>query len=149
MDVNRNAPALAEAETCINAPVELVWQVHAAIESWPTWNRKVESVRMEGPLQPGTRFRWKSGAKIVSILQEVTPNARICWTGSTFGVRAVHVWEFSGQNGTTHVRTEESFDGWLAKLFPGLMRKMLRETLEEAVVSLKTECERRVRAGQA
>jgi len=149
MDVNRNAPALAEAETYINAPVELVWQVQSAIESWPSWNRKVESVHMEGPLQPGTTFRWKSGANIISVLQEVTPSDRIGWTGKTFGIRAVHVWEFKGQDGTTHVKTVESFDGGLARLLPGLMRKVLRDSLGEAVASLKTECERRQEAGKA
>ena len=105
---------------------------------------------MEGPLQPGTTFRWKSGgSKIISVLQEVTPNVRIGWTGKTFGIRAVHVWEFKGLGGRTHVKTSESFDGWLAKLFPGLMRKMLRDALEEAIASLKTECERRLMAGKA
>jgi uncharacterized protein YndB with AHSA1/START domain len=148
MDVNRNAPALAEAETYINAPVELVWQVQSAIESWPSWNRKVESVHMEGPLQPGTTFRWKSGANIISVLQEVTPSVRIGWTGKAFGIRALHIWEFKGQDGTTHVKTAESFDGWLAKLFPGLMRKTLRDSLKEAIASLKTECERRLMAGK-
>lgn len=112
MAVNRNAPAWAEAETYINAPVELVWQVQTAIESWPRWNRGVETVQMEGPLQPGTIFRWKSGrASIISTLQEVTPGLRIGWTGKAFGIRALHVWEFKGLDGRTHVKTAESFDG--------------------------------------
>jgi len=143
MDVNRKAPAWAEAETYINAPVELVWQVQAAIESWPKWNRKVEAVRMEGPLQRGTTFRWKSGgASIISTLQEVRPGVRIGWTGKTFGIRALHVWEFKDLDGRTHVKTAESFEGWLASLFPGLMRKMLRKALDGAIGSLKAECER-------
>ena len=143
MDVNRDASAWAGAETYINAPIELVWQVQSAIDSWPKWNPKVESAQMEGPLQPGTTFRWKSGgARIISTLQEVTPGVRIGWTGKTFGIRARHVWEFKGLDGRTHVKTAESFEGWLARLFPGLMRKMLRQALDGAIGSLKAECER-------
>jgi uncharacterized protein YndB with AHSA1/START domain len=143
MNVNRNAPAWAEAETYINAPVELVWQVQSAIESWPRWKRKVETVQLEGPLQPGTTFRWKSGgASIISTLEEVTPGVRIGRTGRTFGIRALHVWEFKSLDGRTHVKTAESFEGWLARLFPGLMRKTLRQALDGAIGSLKAECER-------
>ncbi len=38
--------------------------------------------------------------------------------------------------------TAESFEGWIARLFPGLLRRMLRQALDEAIGSLKAECER-------
>jgi hypothetical protein len=44
--------------------------------------------------------------------------------------------------GRTQVKTAEWFEGWLARLFPGLMRKILRQALDGAIESLKAECER-------
>ena len=61
---------------------------------------------------------------------------------STFGIRARHVGEVKDLDGSTHVKTVESFEGWLARLFPGLIRKMLRQALDGAIGSLKAEFER-------
>ena len=37
---------------------------------WPSWNPDVKSVTMEGPVQPGTVFRWKAGpSSLTSTLQ--------------------------------------------------------------------------------
>jgi hypothetical protein len=115
------------------------------IEEWcpPT---KFVDVQLKGPYS-----LWRhthsfeacdSGTLIRDTLQEVKPGVRIGWTGKTFGIRALHVWEFKGLDGRTHVKTCESFERWLARLFPGLMRKMLRRALDVAIGSLKAECER-------
>ena len=31
----------------------------SAIDQWPSWNPNVKSVALQGPVQPGTVFRWK------------------------------------------------------------------------------------------
>src|SRR5690606_3512224 len=61
MDNNRNAPAQADAEVVIDAPIELVWNLQADVQAWPSWNPDVQEVTLEGPLAPGTTFRWKTG----------------------------------------------------------------------------------------
>lgn len=147
MDIDRNAPVIASAELFIDAPPAVVWTVQTDLAAWPGWNSDVSSMDLQGPLAPGTVFRWKTGGlPIASRLQIVEPERRIGWTGKAPpGIRAVHVWSFEPENGGTRVRTEESFDGLLARLLPGPMRRMLAQSLESGLVALKTEAERRAR----
>jgi uncharacterized protein YndB with AHSA1/START domain len=147
MDINRKAPAVASSEGLIRAPLALVWSVHTNIAEWSRWNPDVQSVSIDSPIQPGTEFHWKSGSvSIVSKIQDVDPERRIVWTGRTFGLRAIHVWTFSEREDGVWVRTEESFEGFLALLFGGAMRRSLGSALQKGVLALKMECERRIRA---
>ena len=68
MDIDRDAPATAEGEIRIAAPPETVWEVIADLPGWPAWNPDVRSMSLDGPLEPGSTFRWKSGsASLVSM----------------------------------------------------------------------------------
>jgi uncharacterized protein YndB with AHSA1/START domain len=145
MDVNRKAPVIASAEGLIRAPRDLVWLVLTNIGEWNRWNPDVDAASIGGPIQLGTEFRWKSGkASIVSKIEEVEPQRRIVWTGRTFGIRAIHVWTFTEREGGVWVRTEESFEGLVALLFGGAMRRALGTALRNGLTALKRECERRV-----
>jgi uncharacterized protein YndB with AHSA1/START domain len=145
MDINRKAPAVASAEGLIRAPLHLVWSVHTSIADWSRWNPDVQSISIAGPFQPGTEFHWKSGGtSIVSKIEEVDPKRRIVWTGRTFGVRAIHVWTFTERGDGVWVHTEESFEGFVALLFAGAVRRALGSTLQKGLTALKKECERRV-----
>ncbi len=145
MDINRDAPAIASAEAFIDAPPPVVWSVQSDFRAWPEWNPDVSSLDIDGPLVPGTEFKWKSGwTPIRSIIQEVEPERRIVWTGrAPLGIRAVHTWMFAPEGEGTRVRTEESFEGPLVRLFSGSMRKMLDGALGKGVAVLKAEAERR------
>ena len=57
MEINRNAPAMAEGELQIDADPQTVFSVIAAIDQWPAWSPDVNSVTRGGPVQPGTVFR--------------------------------------------------------------------------------------------
>jgi len=144
MDVNHKAPAVGKAEAVIRAPIETVWGVLSGLERWPEWNRNIAWIRVEGPVRPGTRFVWKAGgSRISSRLEEVVPPNRIAWSGRMLGVRAVHVWDLAAEDGGTRVRTEESFEGPVAWLLRGLMRKVLARALEQGLNALKAEAESR------
>ena len=145
MDVNRDAPAVASAEAFIDAPLSVVWSVQSDLRAWPAWNPDVASLDIDGPLAPGTEFKWKSGgAPIRSTIQEVEPERRIAWTGrAPLGIRAVHIWTFTPEGEGTRVRTEESFEGLLARLFAGPMRKILDGALGKGLAALRAEAERR------
>jgi hypothetical protein len=148
LDINRRAPAIAAAEVLILAPLDIVWSVLTKIDEWSRWNPNVSRVDLRGPLGAGTAFYWKAGgATISAILQEVSPQQRIAWTGRTFGIRAVHIWTFQETDNGVIVRTEESFDGILVRLLAGPMRKMLASSLEKSIQALKAECERRIKIG--
>ena len=136
------APAIAESEIAIHAPLETVWRIQTDIDRWAEWNSKVQRSKLEGPFAVGSVFRWKSGgASIVSTLQEIEPMRRIAWTGEAMGARASHVWSFERRGDLVIVATRESFAGWWPRLFPGLTRLMLSTVLRAWLQSLKRRCE--------
>lgn len=142
--VEKRAPVVEASEIVIAAPPETVWDVLATIEGWPAWNPDVKWVSVDGDVVEGTQFRWKSGpGKVTSTLQRVERPRLIAWTGRTFGIDAVHVWRFEPRDGATLVRTEESFEGIVARLFRRPLRSTLAGALENSLRHLKAEAERR------
>ena len=126
MEINRNAPATADGELRIDADPETVFEVISGIDRWPSWNPDVKSVRVEGPVQPGTVFRWKAGpSTLTSTLRVVDPPREIAWTGTTMGIKAVHVFRFQASDGGTLARSEESWEGLIARLLKGYSRRTL------------------------
>src|SRR5262249_40060522 len=67
----------------------------------------------------------------------------ISWTGKTVGIKAIHFWHLEPRDGGTLVRTEESYEGFMARLFRGRLKKTLDAALTEGLSDLKREVERR------
>lgn len=150
VDNDRKAPVQASARTRIAAPPELVWSVLADIAAWPQWNRDVARAQLRGALAAGTRFDWKAGGlPIRSVLLAVERPGTLAWSGTTLGIKAVHVSRFVGEGEGTEAVTEESFDGLLPRLFRGPMNRTLEKSISSGLEALKEECERRVRAGDS
>ena len=150
MDINATAPAVAQGEIEVAASPAVVWGVLTEIANWPAWNPDVKSATLEGPLAPGTRFRWKAGpGTITSTLRSVEPPHRIDWTGTTFGIKAIHAYELEPQDGLTTVRSAESWDGLVVRLLGRFMAKSLQKSTDAGLRHLKTEAERRANAGAA
>ena len=148
VEINRDAPATAEGELQIDADPQTVFSVISAIDRWPSWNPEVKSVTLKGPVQPGTVFRWKAGpSSLTSTLQVVDPPHEIAWTGTTMGIKAVHVFRFQASNGGTLARSEESWEGLLASLLKGYSHRTLDKGIRIVLAHLKTEAERRAAAG--
>lgn len=144
MDIDRSAPAIAEGEILIAAPPETVWEVIADVVAWPSWNPDVKSMKVEGPVAPGSTFRWKAGSSsLVSTLKVVDPPREIAWTGVTMGIHAVHVFRFEPSDGGTRARSAESFRGLIPAVFRGYSRKVLRRGIDRILALLKAEAERR------
>jgi hypothetical protein len=144
VSVDERAPVVGASEIVSAAPPETVWDVLAALEGWPAWNPDVKWVSVNGAIAEGTRFRWKTGpGTVTSTLQRVERPRLISWTGRTFGIDAVHVWRLEPRDGTTLVRTEESFDGVMARIFRWPLRRTLTGALESGLRHLKAEAERR------
>jgi hypothetical protein len=74
-----------------------------------------------------------------------TPQApdEIAWTGTTMGIRAVHVFRFQASDGGTLARSEESWEGRLASLLKGYSRRTLDKGIRSVLAHLKAEAERR------
>jgi hypothetical protein len=142
MDINSKAPAIARHEILITASSDTVWALLSDINHWSTWNSNISASTLEGALEPGTRFRWRAGGtSITSTLQEVEPQRRLSWTGKVMGIQAIHVWIIEPAGSSVVVKTEESFDGWLARLFRSTLQKMLDTSLTAWLVSLKQKAE--------
>lgn len=147
MEVDRDAPVVAQASIEIVAEPDVVWSAVADFESWPAWNPDVKTMSLDGPLIEGTTFRWKAGpGTITSTLRCVERPAELGWTGKTLGIDAVHVWRFESAEGKTLATTIESWAGWLPRLLPGPMRKQLQKGLDGGLPHLKAEAERRALA---
>jgi uncharacterized protein YndB with AHSA1/START domain len=139
-----DAPVKSKREVEIAASPEVVWEVLTGFEHWPDWNPDVKSMSFQGPVAPGSEFRWKAGpGTIVSTLEEVDRPRFIKWRGRTLSIKAVHDWRFEPSNGGTRVETEESFSGFLARLFRGSLQKTLDRSTESGLEHLKRESERR------
>jgi hypothetical protein len=146
MEINKQAPVIGASEIEIAAAPELVWDVLTAIDRWPSWNPQVKSMDMQGGIAEGSQFRWKAGpGTITSTIRRVEPPRLIAWTGKTFSIDAIHVYRLEARDGRTLVRTEESYEGLVARLFRGPLQKTLDSALEEGLGHLKAEAERRAR----
>jgi hypothetical protein len=144
MKVNERAPVIASGENEVAADPEVVWDVMTAIDSWPDWNPDVKSASLEGELAPGSKFSWKAGpGTITSKIQQVERLRTLAWTGKSLGINAVHVWRLEPRDGKTVVRTEESWEGLLVRIFRGPMQKMLQRAIDAGLRHLKAEAERR------
>ena len=138
-----SASVTGRAETQVNAAPEVVWEVLTRLENWPDWNSDVKWMRFDGPLAPGTEFRWKAGpGTIVSTIERVEPPRYISWHGRTLTIDAYHQWWLEPRDGGTFVRTEEPFFGVLARLLKWPLQKMLDKSFADALERLRLEAER-------
>ncbi len=136
--INENAPAIGSAEIEINTIVENVWNILTDFENWSKWNKSVTKMKVNGEVKVGTIFEWTANnSKIISKIEEINAPNKIVWTGKTFGIKALHIWEFKYLDGKTSVFTQESFEGIIAKLLKGMLSKMLHRTLQQNLRDLK------------
>ncbi len=143
-EINQQAPVVGASEIEIAAAPEAVWEVLTAFERWPSWNRDVKSMTMQGDVAPGAVFRWKAGpGTITSTIERVARPRLIAWTGRTLGIKAIHYWHLEPRNGKTFVRTEESYEGLVARLFRRSLRKTIDRALADGLRYLRTEVEHR------
>ncbi|NLP11272.1 SRPBCC domain-containing protein [bacterium] len=144
---NEKAPAYARQEAHIDAPITVVWSVLTDLAKWPEWNVSVKEMRLQGRVEVGAEFHWKTGGmKICSRIEQITPPFTIVWSGRTMGIRAIHAWTFTTEKNSTRVRTEESFEGFMTWLFARPMRRVLAKALQQGLDALKDEAEKRHRA---
>jgi len=58
------------------------------------------------------------------------------------GLNAVHIYTLERRDGTTSVKTEESVEGLLARLFTRPLRAKMNTSIRKGLQSLKIEAER-------
>lgn len=141
--INEEAPVTCRETITIEAPREKVWDILSNIDEWPTWEPEISKTKLNGELQPGTTFTWKTGgSKIKSTLHTVEPYSHFGWTGNVFGISAIHNWALTESKGITKVEVAESMEGFLAGVFKKSLQKTLDNNMHNWLGFLKTACEK-------
>lgn len=110
--IDAGAPVRARHEVDIDAPLEVVWGLHADVNNWTAWQTEITAAKLDGEFAPGSSFEWTSyGFTVVSTIYEVAEGARVLWGGTGDGITGVHEWLFSRTPAGVHVTTQESFAG--------------------------------------
>jgi uncharacterized membrane protein len=150
-NINYQAPVKCSKSIVINANKEKIWVILTDIDNWPTWNKDVSFAKLYGNLQPNSDFRWKAkGIKIYSKLETVEAYQYFSWTGTSFGLNAIHNWCIqenshstgSDQQKSCTVFVEESLEGLLATLFKNSFNKSLASDMQASLEFLKDACEK-------
>ncbi len=140
--VDGDAPVRAHHETDINAPLDAVWQLHADVNAWPTWQTDITAAHIDGAFQPGASFEWTSyGFTVVSTIYAVAERARVLWGGMAGGITGVHEWVFSETPAGVHVTTNESFAGEPVEADVSGMQSALDSSLIAWLAHLKAAAE--------
>jgi uncharacterized protein YndB with AHSA1/START domain len=136
------AAARSQSTIVIDAPIDRIWSLVVDVDRWPSWNKAVQSARLDGDVAPGSVFKWTSGGfGVTSTFRTVQPMTHLSWTCVAFGAHAVHSWLFEPTARGVKVTTTETFDGWMPRLMPRTMQKMLDDTLPKLLASLKRAAE--------
>jgi uncharacterized protein YndB with AHSA1/START domain len=128
-----NSAVFVRNEIAIAAPPEVVWAWLLRAEAWPEWyanSRDIHFLSHAGPdLRNRSRFRWRTfGARVTSKVLEFEPYARLAWDAHGIGVDGYHAWVLTRTgDGGTHVVTEETQHGWLARLGKLLMPNRMHD----------------------
>lgn len=143
MQIDQDAPVTARGEIDVAATRELIWDLLTTMDGWAGWNPSVKTASQPA-IEEGAVFRWKVGsALLTSTLGQLDPPRLLSWTGTTKGIRAVHVWRLESDGRQTLARTEESWSGVLPRLLPAVLRRSLQKTLDSWLRYLKIEAEAR------
>lgn len=142
--IDETAPVIVRLSTVVDAPLETVWAAHTDIGSWPSWNADVDRTQLDGPLAPGTSFRWQThGLDITSTIRELIPGRRIVWGGPADGIDGIHVWTFEQTGDQVTVHTEESWSGAPVDAMTEELGTGLHHSLTNWLTALKARAEQR------
>ena len=126
-------------EITIPAAPAVVWAWLLRAELWPSWYPNASDIHFTshtGPdLRDRSRFRWQTfGFHVTSKVLEFEPCTRLAWDAHGTGFTGWHAWLLTPVAGGTHVLTEETQTGWMARLgkvvMPRKMGKMHQVWLE-------------------
>jgi len=144
MKINERAPVIASGEIEVAADANIIWEIMSTIDLWPEWNADVSSASLQGDLAPGSKFTWKEGQMtITSTISQADRPHNLAWTGTTLGIKAIHVWRLEKRGEKVMIKTEESWEGLLPRLLRGPMQRMLSKSIDSGLRYLKVEAERR------
>ena len=136
--MNKNAPVVCEKSIVLQTSPAKVWEILSDIDQWSRWQKDIPYSRLNGSLEPGSSFDWKSGGfKIRSLLHTAEAGQRLGWSGSSAGIYAIHNWTLSERDGHTLLSVSESMEGFLASVFRNSLNKKLESGLDAWLMYLR------------
>jgi hypothetical protein len=101
--------------------LEGIWAWLCRPDLWPTWYKNCAYAYLKNQphldLRLGTEFCWKTFyVTIDSTVREFVPHERLAWDAHCNGVQAYHAWTFERRHSGVYVVTEETQNGWLARM---------------------------------
>jgi hypothetical protein len=147
--IDGDAPVLARHEILVRAPLDAIWQLHSAVNDWPTWQKDITAANLAGPFEPGASFEWtSSGLTVTSTIYDVSPptgavspRSRTLWGGTAQGITGIHEWTFTDMTQGVLVATNESFAGAPVADDPSTMQDILDSSLVSWLLHLKAAAE--------
>jgi hypothetical protein len=144
--IDGRAPIAGREVVEVDAPVGVVWQVLSDVAAWATsLEPGVRDINLpEGVRVDASFTRVAGGARMRARFAVVDPERELAWTGSSFGLKAVHRFVLEPLSATsTLVVIEESMAGApLAALFT---TDRLCELLRRSLCTLKAAAEEKAR----
>jgi hypothetical protein len=109
--------------------VEAVWPWLVRATRWHEHYGNCKRLAIEGggtELALGTKFRWwTSGIPVVTVVDDLVPNARLGWSGTGLGARGYHAWILEPTPTGSRLITEESQRGAMVWLGQAALRRLL------------------------
>lgn len=134
-------------EVTVGAPADVVWDVMADLEGWPTWTSSIRSLRREAasPLEVGLRVhvRQPKLPPAVWTVTHVRPGQSFTWeaTGPGVRTRASHVIAPNGNSSIVYLSLDQQ--GVLGRLIGLLGARLTRRYLALEGAGLKARSEQR------
>ena len=129
----------------IDIPVapRIVWAWLVRASLWSTWYPNSHDVNLKSgglDLAPESSFRWKTfGVTVDSKVLEFVPYQRLAWNAKAFGIEAYHAWLITETETGCRVLTEETQNGFVARLGKLLMPKRMHTQHQIWLENLKTK----------
>lgn len=145
VQIDSDAPVISRHEIRIDAPLQVIWDLHVNVAGWPSWHPDIDGTQPKGPLNLEAVFGWQTaGLDITStVAQFEAPHRRVVWGGPAHGITGVHVWTFTDTGSGVLVRTEESWDGDPVREAVDTLQPALDASLQRWLHALKTTAEAR------
>jgi hypothetical protein len=125
-------------ETHTTATPEQIWKIWSDVANWRTWDPEVESSRIDGAFQAGTRgvLKPKGGPSTKFVILEASPQSG--FRDRSF-LPLTHLdfnHEVRAEGGKTIVVHQAEMRGLLAPLFSRIIGRKIEKGMPEAVARL-------------
>lgn len=130
----------------IEATPEEVWQILIDAESWATFYKGAQNVKIQDTsqavLQANSVFRWKTmGLQFDSYIREFVPNSRLSWESKRSNIQGYHAWLIVPQANGCRLITDESQNGWLTFFEKLFQPRKLKKLHDVWLVEIKKKAE--------